>query len=66
MSKKYYEMEVLIKGVIRIPVNDYDSKDEAIECIEMNDDVVDIAYDIQQNNDQPFYISVRSAKEVEY
>ena len=59
MSKKYYEMEVLIKGNIRVPVNDYDEdKDYAIECIEMTDDIIGIAENIKTNNDKEFYISV--------
>lgn len=68
MSKKYYEMKVLIKGVVRVPVNDYDDKETAIECTEMADDIMDIAYNIQQNNDKEFYVSVdkKDVKEIEY
>lgn len=64
MNKKYYEMEVLIKGTIRVPVNDYEDKEYAIECVEMTDDVVDIAENIQRNNDKEFYVKVRAIKEV--
>lgn len=67
MSKKYYEMEVLIKGIVRVPVNDYEDKEYAIECVEMTDDIVDIAENMQRNNDKEFYVSVnkRTVKEVE-
>lgn len=67
MSKKYYEMEVLIKGVIRVPISDYEDKEYAIECIEMTDNIVDIAENIEKNNDKEFYVSVnkRTVKEVD-
>lgn len=65
---KYYQMEVLIKGVINVPVCEYDDKETAIECIEMSDDITDVAYKIQENNDDPYFISVnsRTVKEIEY
>lgn len=68
MSEKYYEMEVLIKGVVRVPVEEYDDKETAIECTEMADDIMDVAYNIQSNNDVPFFINVnrRNIKEIEY
>lgn len=68
MSKKYYEMEVMIKGTIRVPINDYENdKEYAIECIEMTDDIVDIAENIQRNNDKEIYVVVfkHTLKEVE-
>ncbi|APR02362.1 hypothetical protein EXM90_19055 [Clostridium botulinum] len=66
MSKKYYEMKVLIKGVVRVPMNDYEDREYAIECVEMTDDIVDIAENIQRNNDKEFYVNVnkRTVKEV--
>lgn len=68
MNRKYYEMKVLIKGTIRVPIDEYDSKNEAIECIEMSDNIGDIAYNIQRNNDKEWYISVdrKNVKEIEY
>lgn len=67
MNRKYYEMEVMIKGMVRVPVSDYEDKEYAIECVEMTDDIVDIAENIQGNNDKEFYISVnkRNIKEVD-
>ena len=67
MSKKYYEMEVMIRGTIRVPLSDYDDKEYAIECVEMTDDIVDIAENIQRNNDKEFYVSAfkHTLKEVE-
>lgn len=67
MSKKYYEMEVMIRGTIRVPLSDYDDKEYAIECVEMTDDIVDIAENIQRNNDKGFYVSAfkHTLKEVE-
>lgn len=66
--RKYYQMEVMIKGVINVPVDEYDDKETAIECVEMSDDVTDVAYKIQENNDDPYFISVnkRTVKEIEY
>lgn len=67
MSKKYYEMEVMIKGIIRVPVGGYEDKEYTIECIEMTDDIVDIAENIQENNDKEFYVSVnkKTIKEID-
>lgn len=68
MSKKYYEVKVMIKGTIRVPVDDYENdKEYAIECIEMTDDIVDIAENIQRNNDKEFYVTAfkHTLKEVE-
>lgn len=68
MSKRYYEMEVMIRGTIRVPVDDYEEdKDYAVECIKMTDDVVDIAENIQRNNDKEFYVGVvtHTIKEIE-
>lgn len=47
-------------------MNDYEDKEYAIECIEMTDDIVDIAENIQRNNDKEFYVNVnkRTIKEV--
>lgn len=58
MSKKYYEMEVLIRGTIIVPIGDYSDREEAIECVEMTNDIVDIAENIQRNNHKEFYVSV--------
>lgn len=68
MSKKYYEMEVQISGIVRIPIDEYDDKETAIECVEMSDDVASIAYNIQRNNDKEYYINVnrKDVKEIEY
>ena len=68
MSKKYYEMAVMIKGTIRVPADDYENnKEYAVECIEMTDDVVDIAENIQRNNDNEFYVTAfkHTLKEIE-
>lgn len=68
MSKKYYEMEILIRGVVRVPVDDYENdKEYAVECIEMTDDIVDIAENIQSNNDKEFYVTAfkHTLKEIE-
>lgn len=68
MSKKYYEVKVMIKGTIRVPVDDYENdKEYAIECIEMTDDIVDIAENIQRNNDKEFYVTAfkHTLKEVD-
>lgn len=67
MGKKYYEMNVLIKGVVRTPVDDYENKACAIEYVEMTDDILDIAENIKDNNNSEFYVLVdrQSVKEVE-
>ena len=68
MSERYYEMEVIIRGTVRVPIDDYeDDKEHAIECIEMTDDVVDIAENIQRNNDKVFFVGVvkDTLKEIE-
>lgn len=64
--KRYYEMEVTIKGIVRVPIGAYDNKDEAIECIEMIEDLTEVAENIQNNNDKVFFVGVnkKSVKEV--
>jgi hypothetical protein len=64
---KYYEMDVTIKGKVLVPIDEYDSKDTAIECTEMSG-VEDVAYQINENNDRPCFIFVNrnTVKEVEY
>lgn len=65
MSKKYYETEVLIRATVRVPVDEYENVDHAIECIEMSD-IEDICKNIEENNDKEYYITVlkHNAKEV--
>ena len=66
--KKYYEMEVAIRGTIKVPVDDYnEDKDYAIECIEMTDDLIDISENIQRNIDKEWFIFVNKnrVKEIE-
>lgn len=67
MSSKYYEVEVMINGVVRVPVEDYKSKEHALESIEMSDNIIELASNITIQNDKEFYVFVnkRSAEEVE-
>ncbi|MEG2289066.1 MAG: hypothetical protein RSA29_04490 [Clostridium sp.] len=66
MSKKYCEMEVLIKAIVCIPMEADECTDYAVECVEMSDDIVDIAENIERN-DKEFYIDVnrKTVKELE-
>lgn len=56
MSKEYYETEVLIRGTVRVPVDEYEGIDHAIECIEMSD-IEDVVRNIEENNDKEYYIT---------
>lgn len=65
--KKYYEMEVMIRGTIRVPLDNDTDREEVIECIQMTDNIVDIAENIERNNDKAFFVGVlkNTIKEIE-
>lgn len=58
MTDKFYEMEVIINGVVRVPVDDYESKEHAVEAVEMSDDLIELASNITIQNDKEFYVFV--------
>lgn len=65
--KRYYEMDVIITGKIRVPIDDYnEDKDYVVECIEMTDDLVDIAENIQRTDFENYRVHVlkNSIKEI--
>lgn len=66
--KKYYEMDITIKGKILVPVDNYDEdKELAIESIETTTDIGEIARRIDENNNEPSFVFVNknTIKEVE-
>lgn len=65
MSKEYYELEVLIRGVVRVPVDEYSGLGHAIESVEMSS-IDDVARNIEENNDKEYYITAfrHSSKKV--
>lgn len=67
MKEKYYEIELTIKAKVLVPTEEYESKEEAIESIEMSD-FEDLAYAIQENKDSEIFVfaNKNTVKEIEY